>query len=129
MYILYYYHYYQKIGDFLNEERVAYSFKNDKEAQKLLNDSRIQIDEIDNELFDLICKRTSLAKDIALAKNYLNIPVYDKTREQIVFNKTRNLAIEKDLDADIIEQIMSMLTILSKNEQNEILRRVDDGKY
>lgn len=107
----------------------VHSFKNEGEAKKLLDSSRIRIDEIDNELFDLICKRTSLAKDIALAKDYLNMPIYDKTREKIIFDKTHNLAIEKNLDADIIEQIMNMLTVLSKNEQNEYLRRVDDGKY
>lgn len=107
----------------------VYSFKNSEEAQELLNSSRIRIDEIDNELFELICKRTSLAKDIALAKNYLDIPIYDKTREKIIFDKTHKLAEEKDIDADIIEQIMNMLTILSKNEQNEILRRVENGKY
>ena len=59
-----------------------YSFKNKDEAQELLNNSRIQIDEIDNELFKLICKRTSLAKDIVLAKSYLDMPIYDKAREE-----------------------------------------------
>lgn len=113
----------------MNKEIEVYSFKNDEEAQELLNGSRIRIDEIDNELFELICKRTSLAKDIALAKNHLNMPIYDESREKVIFDKTQKLANEKDLDFDIIRQIMTMLTTLSKNEQNEILRRVENGKY
>ena len=118
-----------KIGDFLNKDMEIYSFKNKDEAQELLNNSRIQIDEIDNELFKLICKRTSLAKDIVLAKSYLEMPIYDKAREERIFDKSHRLADEKDLDVDIVEQIMNMLTILSKNEQNKILRRIENGKY
>lgn len=106
-----------------------YFFKNEDEAQELLDNSRKQIDEIDNELFELICKRTSLAKNVVLAKNYLGVPIYDKTREKIIFDKSHNLADEKNLDVDIIEQIMNMLIILSKNEQNKILRRIENGKY
>ncbi|MDO5848314.1 MAG: chorismate mutase [Methanobrevibacter sp.] len=113
----------------MNEEIEIYSFKNKSEADELLNNSRLQIDEIDNNLFELICKRTSLAKDIVLAKMYLEMPIYDKSREQAIFEKSQKLAKEKNIDADIIEQIMNMLTILSKNEQNEILRRVENGKY
>lgn len=113
----------------MNKDIEVYSFKNENEAQELLDNSRIQIDEIDNELFELICKRTSLAKDIVLAKTYLDMPIYDKSREKIIFDKSQKLADEKNLDADIIEQIMNMLIILSKNEQNKILRRIENGKY
>ncbi len=113
----------------MNNQIEAYSFKSKDEAQKLLNDSRTKIDEIDNKLFGLICKRTSLAKDIALAKNYLEIPIYDKSREKIIFDKTEKLANENAIDREIMGQIMNMLTILSKNEQTEILRRVENGKY
>ena len=38
------------------------SFENEKEARILLEESRMRIDEIDNELCDLISERTSLAK-------------------------------------------------------------------
>ena len=37
------------------------SFENEKEARILLEESRMRIDEIDNELCDLISERTSLA--------------------------------------------------------------------
>lgn len=113
----------------MNNQIERCSFKNKDEAQKLLTDSRIQIDEIDNELFDLIYKRVALAKDIVLSKKYLNMPIYDKKREDVIFNKIEKLASEKGLDAEIMGQIMNMLTILSKKEQEKILRRVDDGKY
>ena len=105
------------------------SFKNKEEAEKLLKESRKRIDEIDNELFDLISQRTSLAKDIVLSKEYLGMPIYDKSREEEVHNKLKRLSEENNLDVDIIDQIVNMLTILSKNEQKEILRRNVNGQY
>ena len=97
------------------------SFESKKEAEILLNESRKRIDEIDNSLFDLISERTSLAEGIALSKHYLGMPVYDKSREEAIHNKIKRMAMENDLDEDIIDQIIDMLTILSKNKQEEIV--------
>ncbi|MBE6501616.1 MAG: chorismate mutase [Methanobrevibacter thaueri] len=105
------------------------SFENEEEAEILLKESRKRIDEIDNELFDLISERTALASDIVFSKEYLGMPIYDENREKIVHDKIRSWAQENDLDVDIIDQIVDMLTILSKNEQKKILRRNVDGQY
>ena len=105
------------------------SFKNKKEAEELLKKSRDRIDEIDNELFDLISQRTSLAKDIALCKEYIGMPIYDKSREEAIHEKIERFSEENGLDVDIIDQILDMLTILNKNEQKEILRRNVNGQY
>ena len=98
------------------------SFKNKQEAENLLKESRIRIDEIDNELFDLISQRTSLAKDIALSKQYLDMPIFDKSREDAIHKKIEKFSSENGLDVDIINQIVDMLTILNKNEQKKILK-------
>ena len=110
-----------------NDENL--SFKNKEEAEILLRESREKIDEIDNELFDLISQRTALAGDIVLSKSYLGMPIYDKNREEVIHEKIRSYSIEKGLDVDIINQIVDMLTILSKNEQKKILRRNVSGQY
>lgn len=106
-----------------------YDFKNDDDARNLLEKSRQLIDDIDNELVDLIYRRTSLAGDIVFAKEYLGMDVYDKNRENSIHDKVNKLAIEKNIDKDILNQIMSLLAILSKNEQRKILRRYENGKY
>jgi len=98
------------------------SFSNAEEAEILLKESRKRIDEIDNALFDLISERTSLAKGIALSKKYLEKPIFDKSREDAIHEKVERMAEENGLDVDIIDQIVNMLTILSKNEQKKILR-------
>ena len=112
---------------FLTNENKVKSFNSKEDAENLLKESRNRIDEIDNELFDLICRRTSIAKDVALAKDYLGLPIYDKSREDAIHAKVEKLSEENDIDTDIINQIVDMLTILNKNEQNEILRRNVDG--
>ena len=111
----------------MSEENEIISFQNKEDAENLLLESRNRIDEIDNDLFDLICQRTSIAKDIALAKDYLGMPIYDKTREDAIYAKVERLSEENGIDVEIIDQIVNMLTILSKNEQNELLRRNVDG--
>lgn len=111
----------------MNNEYEIKSFNNEKEAKDLLMESRNRIDEIDNELFNLICQRTSFSVDIALAKDYLGMPIYDKSREDAIHAKVEKLSDENGIDKDIINQIVDMLTILSKNEQKEILRRNVDG--
>ena len=116
-----------KFGDFLTNENEIKSFNSKEDAENLLKESRNRIDEIDNELFDLICQRTSIAKDVALAKDYLGLPVYDKNREEAIHAKIEKLSEQNNMDIDIINQIVDMLTILNKNEQNEILRRNVDG--
>lgn len=110
-------------------EYTEYNFKNEDNARNLLEHSRQLIDDIDNELVDLISRRTSLAKDIVSAKVYLGMEIYDKNREKSIHDKVDKLAIEKNIDKDILNQIIDMLAILSKNEQRKILRRHDDGKY
>ena len=105
------------------------SFNNKKEAELLLKESRKRIDEIDNALFDLISERTSLAVDIVLSKHYLGMPIYDKNREQAVHKKIKRIAEENGLDVDITDHIVDMLTTLSKNEQEKILRRNVNGQY
>ena len=104
-------------------------FNNKQEAEELLKKSRNRIDEIDNELLDLISQRTALAKDIVVAKDFLDLPIYDKSREDEIHNKIRKVSEERNLDADIINQIIDMLTMLSKTEQEKILRRNVNGKY
>ncbi len=116
-----------KNGGFLTQDYETKSFKDVEEAKRLLAESRNRIDEIDNELFDLISKRTSLAKDIVLAKEYIGMPIYDKSREDAIHEKVKKVSEEKGLDVDIIDQILDMLTILNKNEQKKILGRNVNG--
>ena len=73
------------------------------------------------ELINLISERTSLARDIVSAKCFLGMDIYDKSREDEIHSKVIQLARRKDIDEDILCDIMKMLTTLSKIKQKEIL--------
>ena len=105
----------------MDKKEIMSLFENEEEAQDILEKSRKRIDEIDNDLVNLISERTSLARDIVSAKVYLGMEIYDKSREDEVHAKVSKLAQEKNIDDDILGDIMNMLTILSKNKQREIL--------
>ena len=94
-----------------------------EEASRLLQDSRIKIDEMDEMLIDLIEKRTSLARDIVKAKMVLGIAIEDKKREEYIQLKIKEIASEKKIDEVSLTRIIKILTDMSKEEQKKILRR------
>lgn len=94
----------------------------EEEALKLLNNARKRIDEIDNDLVDLIDERTSLAKEVVTAKQVLGMEIYDKNREDEVRDQVLKLAKERNIDGDILNIIMNMLAMLSKNKQRELIK-------
>ncbi len=98
-------------------------------ALKLLHDSRERIDSIDEELLSLISKRTALSRDIIKAKIFLDIDIHDPDREEHIHKKAKNMARENNIDEEGLSQIMKILTDLNKKEQEEILRRKNNGKY
>ena len=94
-----------------------------EEALRLLQNSRIKIDEMDEMLIDLIEKRTSLACDIVNAKLVLGIEIEDKKREEYIHDKIKEIAKEKNIDQVSLTRIIKILTDMSKEEQKKILRR------
>lgn len=94
-----------------------------EEASRLLQESRIKIDEMDEKLINLIEKRTLLARDIVNAKLVLGIEIEDKKREAYIHDKIKQIAREKNIDEISLTSIIKILTDMSKEEQKKILRR------
>lgn len=95
-----------------------------KLARNILQDSRKEIDQIDNELIDLIQKRTSLANDIVLSKLTLNMDIFDPKREKIIREKIEKVVVEENLNnntKNALIDIMDILINLSKQQQKEII--------
>ncbi|MCK9150862.1 chorismate mutase [Methanobacterium alcaliphilum] len=91
-------------------------------ALKLLHESREQIDIIDEEILNLISKRTSLAREIIKSKIILGMEIQDKEREAHIHEKTRRIARENKIDEEKLSQIMRILTDINKKEQEQILK-------
>ena len=93
----------------------------ESEAKDLLNNSRDKIDVLDEEILNLIVERTSLAKDIVLSKKALNLPIFDSSRENIIYTKISNLARDKGLDTEKTVEIFKLLAQMSKDEQKKYI--------
>lgn len=93
------------------------------EALNQLESSRKKIDELDDEIIRLIKERTSLAGDIARAKMVLDMDIHDPEREEYIQHKIREIANEQEINKESLTQIIKILTDLSKEEQEKILRR------
>ncbi|MDE4078063.1 chorismate mutase [Candidatus Methanosphaera massiliense] len=94
---------------------------NKEEAENLLKESRDKIDVLDEQIINLIVKRTSLAYDIAISKKALNKELLDTSRENIIHDKINNLLDGIDIDKDSVIEIFGILASMSKEEQKKYL--------
>lgn len=91
------------------------------EANELLNESRVKLDEIDKQLINLIIERTSIAKDIALSKKALNKDLFDAKREDIIKNKICKQIENENINQEYVLDIFEILFTMSKEEQEKYL--------
>lgn len=81
-----------------------------------LEESRKEIDNIDDEIISLLSKRKGVSKKIAEIKKELNKPIFDKDREQQILERLKDKSKEKDLDENFI---ISLYNIILKNSRDE----------
>ena len=74
-----------------------------------LKEIRRKIDEIDGKIVSLLAERLKLSSDIAALKKRLKVGVRDDTRERAVIDRTRALARELGIDADLVESVMRLV--------------------
>jgi chorismate mutase len=97
---------------------------NKAEALRLLQNSRLQIDELDEKIIELIARRTYLASEIIQAKQILEMEIEDPEREEYIQKKIKEIAREKKIDPASLSQIMKILADLSKKEQKKLIKEV-----
>lgn len=90
------------------------------EEYNMLTKLREQIDNTDNEILILIKRRLQTAKKIAQYKVKNNMEIFQKDREDQVFNEKISKAINMDLDKDFIINLFEIIIEESKKEQQKI---------
>ncbi|AEF96858.1 chorismate mutase [Methanotorris igneus] len=93
------------------------------DAKTQLEAIRKRIDEIDEELIKLMAERTNFAKDIAMLKKALNMPINDSKREKEVYEKTRKLCNKYNFDEEIGVKIIKILVEHNKAIQSKYLKK------
>ena len=88
--------------------RQSTSMAKDKKKISLLEDLRIQIDHLDEEILSLIYQRQSLVKQVAIWKSQNSVPVLDSSRESEKLEKLSQLSSIEDFPKirKVFESIM-----------------------
>jgi chorismate mutase len=79
-----------------------------QEAMRILAESRVQIDSIDQRLVDLLNQRTRIVEEIGRAKQVAGLPIYEPKREEDVY---RNILAHNTgpLTPDALQRIYERL--------------------
>ncbi len=80
---------------------------------------REEIQEIDQDIVELIARRTYVADTIAQVKEEENLPTTDEQQEARVMERAGENADRFDVDANLVKAIFRLLIELNKVEQRE----------
>ncbi len=72
--------------------------------KKKLNILRKKLDKIDNQLLNIVKKRTEVIKNVILLKEYKN-EIVDKARINSILKKIKKISLKKNIDPKITQRI------------------------
>ncbi|MCY7295849.1 bifunctional chorismate mutase/prephenate dehydrogenase [Alteromonas sp. a30] len=75
-------------------------------ADNILQTLRVQIDDIDSQLVDLLAARSQLTKQVGEYKSQVGLPIYVPSREAELLEKRRQQAQEKEVSPNLVEDIL-----------------------
>lgn len=78
---------------------------------------RIGIDEVDNDIVTLLARRRELVIDLAKIKKELNVPIYDRQREQALVDRVKKWGAEHKLNEEFVEVVFRLIVMNSKEVQ------------
>ncbi|MBS3086683.1 bifunctional chorismate mutase/prephenate dehydrogenase [Candidatus Pacearchaeota archaeon] len=90
-----------------------------------INKSRKAINEIDEEILKLLSKRKNLIEEIGKLKNSLDIPIFDKKREEEILDKISQKAKKHGLNKEFIEEVFGVVFKNSRTSQQRQFRNVN----
>ena len=84
--------------------------------KKVIKELRNSIDKVDDQIFDLILKRFDYVEKIGNIKKEMNMPVYDKAREEIIIERLSE-KLSTEIDSKEIKKIIGPIISISKDIQ------------
>ena len=78
---------------------------------------RTGIDEVDNGIVKLLARRRELVIELAKIKKTLNVPIYDRTREQALVDRVKKWGAEHKLNEEFVEVVFRLIVMNSKEVQ------------
>ena len=90
---------------------------------EILKPYRKRIDDLDDQIVDLLVKRTRIVQEVAELKAREDIPAYLQDRVDEVRERAAERAASKGLDADLVRDLYVRLIDFSCNLEKEFAKR------
>ena len=84
-----------------------------------ITELRDEINGLNAQIVELLARRVKVARSIGEAKRDQNLPIVDRTREGEVYMRVRELAKEKGLDPEGVEEVFREIVDLCTKAQRE----------
>ncbi len=84
---------------------------------KDLDRIRVGIDEVDNGIVELLARRRGLVIELAKIKKTLDVPIYDRKREQALVDRVKKWGAEHKLNEEFVEVVFRLIVMNSKEVQ------------
>lgn len=88
-----------------------------RDIQKDLDRIRAGIDKVDNEIVRRLAERRELVIQLARVKKVLDIPIYDRKREQALVERVKAWGAEHQLNEEFVEVVFRLIIMNSKEVQ------------
>ena len=88
-----------------------------RDIQKDLDAIRAGIDASDNGIIKLLGKRRELVIRLARIKKVLNVPIYDRKREQALVDRVKKRGRKEKLNDEFVEVLFRLIMMNSKETQ------------
>lgn len=88
-----------------------------KDLQKDLERIRVGIDKVDNAIVRELAKRREFVIQLARIKKVLDIPIYDRKREQALVDRVKRWGAEHELNEEFVEVLFRLIIMNSKEVQ------------
>ncbi|MBU2617210.1 MAG: chorismate mutase [Euryarchaeota archaeon] len=89
----------------------------------MLKDVRAEIQKIDDQIIELMAKRTGLAEKVLDAKKEERVEINDEEQNRAVLKRAVEAATERGMDAGAVKRIYEVLIEMSIERQRELSGR------
>jgi chorismate mutase len=85
-------------------------------------DWRKRIDELDRQIVRLINERATAAREIGKLKRNTSMPIYEPTREKVIFDNVRKANVGPLQDSDLHQVYERIIDVMRNIQKLEIVR-------
>lgn len=95
--------------------KMGKTIRKEDSTMKPLEQCRMEIDELDAKIVDLLARRIYVTNEMAETKKALGVPIYDEMREELLRRRVRQLAGTEY--EEIVAEIYETIITESKKQQ------------